>query len=252
VAALLVALGLVLLFADVLTGGFGLLGSVGLVLLALFFWGHTLVGLAGWEGVTLVVAGVGLLALELFVLPGLGVAGLLGAAALLGGLYLSLVGTGVVTSEDVTRAVSTLLGAAVLAALSGLALLRLLPRAAVAQGLVLRSRVGQAETRPPMSLPRGGRWRWIEGDRLEPQGTSNTYGVPDAEPASLQGAVGVAVTDLRPGGVALLRGERVDVVTGGDYIMSGDQIVVVADEGYRRVVRRAESGAANLSDSGKE
>jgi membrane-bound ClpP family serine protease len=39
----------------------------------------------------------------------------------------------------------------------------------------------------------------------------------------------------------MLDGERVDVVTRGDYILAGDTIEVVADEGYRRVVRRSDA-----------
>ncbi len=61
----------------------------------------------------------------------------------------------------------------------------------------------------------------------------------------------MAVTHLHPSGVALVRGERVDVVTRGDYVSAGDEIVVVADEGYRRVVRRVDPDEAAGADPGK-
>ena len=55
---------------------------------------------------------------------------------------------------------------------------------------------------------------------------------------SLAGATGVALSDLRPSGIAAVGGRRVDVVTAGDYVGAGEPIEVVRDDGYRRVVRR--------------
>jgi membrane-bound serine protease (ClpP class) len=52
-------------------------------------------------------------------------------------------------------------------------------------------------------------------------------------------ATGVALTDLRPSGIATIAGERVDVVSEGEHIAEGESIEVVRDEGYRHVVRRA-------------
>ena len=48
----------------------------------------------------------------------------------------------------------------------------------------------------------------------------------------------MALSDQRPGSFDLVDDARVDVVTRGDYIPAGAPIEVVADEGYRRVVRR--------------
>ena len=117
-------------------------------------------------------------------------------------------------------------------------LFRFLRRVARVQGLVLDSQVGKAEA-PPVVQPPRGRWRWLEGDRMEAQGTANvgTTLDPSGVP-SLQGAFGVALSDLRPSGVALIAGERMDVVSNGEYITAGDTLEVILDEGYRRVVRR--------------
>jgi membrane-bound serine protease (ClpP class) len=60
-----------------------------------------------------------------------------------------------------------------------------------------------------------------------------------AAEASLVGATGVALSDLRPSGVAEIGGRRVDVVTAGGYVAAGEPIEVVRDEVYRRVVRRS-------------
>jgi membrane-bound serine protease (ClpP class) len=61
------------------------------------------------------------------------------------------------------------------------------------------------------------------------------------ERLSLLGATGIALSPLRPGGVAQIDNMRVDVVTQGDYIVAGEPIEIIADEGYRRVVRRLTS-----------
>jgi membrane-bound serine protease (ClpP class) len=55
----------------------------------------------------------------------------------------------------------------------------------------------------------------------------------------LVGKTGVAMTDLRPAGVATVDGERVDVVTEGEYIDSGAGVEIIRTESYRHVVRRS-------------
>jgi membrane-bound serine protease (ClpP class) len=55
----------------------------------------------------------------------------------------------------------------------------------------------------------------------------------------LVGREGVAMTDLRPSGTALVGEERVDVVTEGEFISQGSPLRVLRSEGYRLVVRAA-------------
>ena len=59
----------------------------------------------------------------------------------------------------------------------------------------------------------------------------------------LDGHRGVALSYLRPAGIAEIDGHRVDVVTEGEYIAAGDRIEVLRDDGYRRVVRRVHDDA---------
>jgi membrane-bound serine protease (ClpP class) len=164
------------------------------------------------------------------------VAGVLGIAALLGGLFLSLVGGQIVTDEDLTRAGYTMGGAFLLMIAGSVMLMRLLPRAAGVRGLILQAQLGRAEVAPRRS---GRLWRWLEGSRLE----AHTAAVHVEPRPSLHGATGVALSPLRPGGIARIGGERIDVVTQGEYIPAGAAIVVIADQGYRRIVRRAEDPA---------
>lgn len=52
------------------------------------------------------------------------------------------------------------------------------------------------------------------------------------------GKVGVALTDLRPSGTGMFNGERLDVISEGDYIDAQEGIEIVKEEGYRLIVRR--------------
>lgn len=70
--------------------------------------------------------------------------------------------------------------------------------------------------------------------------TQPTPGLPDLE--ALEGKAGVALTDLRPGGMARIENERVSVVAIGGVVEQGTNIVVVAVDGPEVRVR-ADDGA---------
>lgn len=59
------------------------------------------------------------------------------------------------------------------------------------------------------------------------------------ERPELIGQTGLAHTALRPAGVAIIGGHRVDVVTEGAMIERGDTVRVITVEGMRVVVRKA-------------
>jgi len=52
----------------------------------------------------------------------------------------------------------------------------------------------------------------------------------------LVGKKGIALTDLRPSGTALIENKRVDVVTFGNYITKGTNLIIVNEEGSKVVV----------------
>jgi membrane-bound serine protease (ClpP class) len=72
--------------------------------------------------------------------------------------------------------------------------------------------------------------------RFISQGAVGELGVDKPE---LLNGTGVAITQLRPSGVALINGKRVDVVTEGGLIERGVAVKVIEMEGSRIVVRRA-------------
>ena len=206
VAAVLLACGLLGLVMEMKTPSFGLAGAAGLGALALFFAGHVGVGLAGPELILLFAAGLALLAVEAFVLPGFGVAGVLGGLAVVSSLVLTLLGTAP-TAVDLAQAGATILTALVL---FGVAVWQLLER-----------------------LPGSGRGQLLASTRRDQGYVASTARV------ELIGVEGVAVTDLHPSGTARFGEERVDVVTEGDFVQAGTRVRVVRAEGYRHVVRVA-------------
>ncbi|MDP1571208.1 MAG: NfeD family protein [Vicinamibacterales bacterium] len=214
VSSLLMTLGLLGIFVEIRTPGFALPGTIGLLSLGLFFWGHWLVQLAGWEELLLVSIGVVLLAIEVFVLPGTTVAGLAGVLALVAGLGLTLVGAGATVSVVIT-ALGRVALSLLLAMAGALAFVRFLPRLPFGRRLVLS--IG------------------MDAD----EGYVST---PEHDPQWL-GRLGTALSPLRPAGIADIDGARVDVVSDGAFIDAGSPIEVTRVDGNRIVVRRARSGA---------
>lgn len=205
VSSLLMTLGILGVIVELRTPGFGVPGIVGIACLASFFWGHWLVELAGWEQLLLLVVGLILIALEVFVFPGFGVAGVLGVVLLVAALSTSLYGSGA-TLRTVGLALSRVMISTAVAAVGFLVLLRFINVLPGGKRLVLASA--------------------LSGDGRSLSG----LGI---------GSRGTALTPLRPAGMASFGGKRVDVVSQGDFVESGQMVEVVRDEGNRVVVRAA-------------
>jgi len=88
-------------------------------------------------------------------------------------------------------------------------------------------------------LPNSGRFR---GLLLRDQAEASEGFVAALPRGDLVGLQGVALTDLRPSGTARVAGERVDVVTEGEYVAVGSGVEVIRSDGYRHVVRVAQAG----------
>ncbi len=207
VSPLLLSLGLLGLVLEIKSGAFGLGGLVSVASLGLFFGSSFLVGLAGWEEVLLLGLGTIALAVEVFVLPGFGIAGLLGIGAIAAATVLAMIGAAP-TGGDVMQALAILGASLVIVAAVGYAWLRHLPNSNRFGGLFLRGGMTQAEGYISAALR-----------------------------TDLVGQEGVALTDLRPAGTATIAGERVDVVTEGEFVNQGSTVQVLRSEGYRHVVR---------------
>lgn len=209
VSSLLISIAMIGILIELRTPGFGIPGAAGVTSLALFLWGHWLVQLAGWEELLLALGGVVLLALELFVIPGFGIAGILGILALLAALVLSMLGTGD-TPQFMMLAATRVVFALLAALVASLVLLRYLPRLPFGRRFVLQT--GLASARGYASAPESDR-RWL-------------------------GRKGRASSPLHPAGIAEIDGQRVDVVSDGELVEAGEFIEVIRVDSNRVVVRR--------------
>ncbi len=218
VSSLLVSIAMIGIIVEVRTPGFGVPGALGLSCLGLFLWGHWLVNLAGWEEFLLATAGIILLLIEALILPGFGVAGVLGIIALMGALMLSTVGDGA-TMDTLIAAASRLGISLVIAVIASFAILRFLPTTRFGRHLVLST------------------------DLTAESGFTSE---PLAE-HELVGKLGIAVSTLRPSGIADIEGKRVDVVSDGEFIEAGEPVRVDHVDGNRVVVRHVIDSQARPS-----
>ncbi|MFG1691246.1 nodulation protein NfeD [Gemmatimonadota bacterium] len=213
VSPFLLSLGFLGLLVEIKTPGLGLAGGAGALALAMFFGSHVIIGLAGLEDLIVFGTGVVLLGVEAFVIPGFGLFGILGIVAILGGVYMSLLG-GFPTMPDFARAGGVLSTSFLVILVTSWALLRHLPKSGrLAEAGVFLLTKGLRDT------------GWASAERRP----------------ELVGQVGTAVSDLRPSGVGIFGEERVDVVTESEWIEEGTAIRIIASEGYRHVVRSVES-----------
>src|SRR5690625_3655653 len=168
------------LIVELYSPGFGVPGTMGLIALVLFFYGHIIAGLAGMEAIILLVLGIILIITEFFVAGG--VLGLLGVGAIIASLFMSGYDLG-----HMSLSISIAFIVAVIAA------------------FVLFKSIG---------MERGVFKHLILRDR-----TSTELGyVSSVSRSDLVGLVGITVTQLRPAGTAEVNQERIDVVSEGNFI----------------------------------
>jgi len=207
VSSLLMSIGFIGLLIEIRTPGWGIGGTIALIALALFFGSHYIVRLAGLGELLLFAAGIILLTLEIFVIPGFGIAGVSGITVIIISLYLSLVGS-LPNPQEFLKALYTFGWSILITIAAGYFLIRALPRTPLFTKITLET---------------------VE---------SSQEGFKSAEIFSvLVGKVGIALNDLHPVGKAEINGQRVDVVTEGEYIEKNTPVIVAEVDGSRIVVR---------------
>ncbi|MHC0035864.1 NfeD family protein [Pseudoneobacillus sp. C159] len=190
------SLGLVL---ELYSPGFGVPGFMGLTALLLFFYGHLVAGLAGYEAIVLFAIGVILLIAELF-LPG-GIIGAFGFAAVLGSFFLA--------SENVIYMGISILIALLVSIIVSIFMIKVL-----------------------------GRKMSIFKKIILTDSTNTEQGfVSNVNRTDLIGKTGISITQLRPAGKISVEEEIIDVVSDGAFIQKDKPIKVVKVEGSRIVVR---------------
>ncbi|HKS36617.1 MAG TPA: NfeD family protein [Verrucomicrobiae bacterium] len=212
ISPLLLIIGIVGIYIEFKTPGFGLPGIVGIIAFALYFLGSYIAGFSGMEWVAVFIVGLALVALELFVFPGTAVLGLAGAALMLVALVMAMVDVypgmpSVPTFEKLELPLRDLLIAFVGAAVAVGVLSRWLPRTSIYGKLVSQTASGV-----------------------------NTVIQLESKQASEIGQVGVALSPLRPGGKAQFGSEILDVMSQGEMIEKGRRVKIIGHSGTEAIV----------------
>jgi membrane-bound serine protease (ClpP class) len=230
VQAILILLGLVMIFVEIQSPGFGIPGIIAVIAFLVVFGASALLGRVGSLEIILFLAGLGLLAVELFILPGFGVVGVLGFLFIGISLILSM-------QDFVIPRFSwewTLFGrnvlvvfAGLLASITGIALIALLgPKTRIFDRLTLKTQITGTAGGPDPDSPAGKAIATAEAD-------------PDEENfAALLGKIGSADSVLRPSGRAVFDDKVYAVEADGEFIEQGRGIVVARVRGNRIIVRK--------------
>jgi membrane-bound serine protease (ClpP class) len=230
VMGILVMLAMLGVYLEFSTPGLGLPGLVAVVCFAVIVGSKYLTGLANWVEVVLLFAGILLLLMEFLLLPGFGIAGILGMVFLLGGLFGMLIKNppgqlpwpkgpedwGPLT-DGILGLAYGVLGFAVLAWV----LSRYLPKLQFMSGLIL----------VPTPMTSTGTTAKISVT-APPEGVGSKVKVGD---------IGKVTSPLRPAGKARFGDARVDVVATAEFLGKGARVEIIEIYGNRVVVRGVES-----------
>ena len=209
VSSILILIGFFGLIAEIKTPGWGLPGTAGVIALLLFFGSSYILQLASVLDIVLFIAGIVLLALEIFVIPGFGITGISGIILIFLSIFLSLTPGGPFFNyENISIAIVQLTSALVGALILVFLLAKFLPKTNMFNKLILAD---------------------------EEKAEQGFVSYPSEK--ELLGAEGIALTTLRPAGSAEFNGKRVDVVADWEYIEKGKKIKVLRVEGIKVVVK---------------
>ena len=226
IMALLIIVGMAGLLVELSSPGIGVGGLLAGLCFTLIFWSHFLGGTAGWLEVVMFLVGIVFILMELFVIPGFGVAGILGL--LLVGGSLVLAGQDFIipgTSGEMATSLQSL--AIVIGA--GMAFVLFV--------IGFTTWYGSVPMLDHMTLapPTHSSDKDAEADSKEP-----TVGSDDSPPVQV-GDWGVADSPLRPAGKAIFGDDFIDVVTEGSFVDRGQQVRIIKISGNRIVVREIDS-----------
>ena len=205
VLSILFAAGIFFMIMELFTAGFGLFGILAIISFALYFFGGVVAGYTEWWAVVLFVLGAVFFVIEIIV-PGFGVFGVLGIILTLLGLMFSARSL----REFIFRG-----GIAIIVCVISI----------------------------PIMLKIFGRLKIFDKIILKKGETSEEgYLAPSEHTLSLMGKTGKTATTLRPSGMAVIEGKRVDVLSNEGIIDSGVEIIVIDTSSNRVLVEKLLKG----------
>jgi membrane-bound serine protease (ClpP class) len=221
IAPLLLGVGMLALFIEFKMPGHGWIGGIGVLLLALVFFGHHIAGLSGHEPVLFFAVGLLMLAVEIFFFPGVFVLAAAGIILMLGSLLWAM--ADIWPNEPFS--------------VSGVAFVQ--PLGSLGLGLAIAVGAGAALLR---YLPKG--WVW---DKLVVTSTvaaaAQSAGLAPTVAGGLDALIGhrgIAATALRPGGQVEVEGRRFEAKVEVGAIDMGAPVVVRGRTDFGLIVEKAD------------
>lgn len=206
------------LYFELQTPGVGFPIIASIMAAVLYFTPYYLNGLAAnWEIIAFGV-GVLLIAAEIFVIPGFGVAGISGIILTVGSLALVMVDNDwfdfhYVPTGDLKSALLATFGGTV--------------------GAIVLMFVGASQIKSSPFLKHIALNETLQKD----EGYTSSFNSDQI----LVGLTGKAYTVLRPSGKIMIDGKIYDASTRGDYIEKGEEVIVISDEGTSLKVKKHEA-----------
>ena len=213
IAPILLSVGLVCIFVEFKTPGFGIFGVAGIILLLTFFGSKYVAGLAGQEEVLVFLLGVCLVLVEIFLVPGLVLPGIIGFFMMLGAIFWAMVDIWPTPDfswnfEVFRLPIWELLQSLGIAFVLGIVISMILPKTPLWQSLVLSTTLQDTLLK--------------KGDQLV-------------------GKKGITISELFPMGQIEIDGKRYDARSKIGKISKGEKVQIVRSSEFEVVVELTKS-----------
>lgn len=196
----LISIGIIGVYIELKTPGFGIGGVISIIAFSIFFFAQIFVGDSGFLAPAIFFLGVVLLAIEIFVIPGFGITGILGIFGIAAGIFMSF---GINNIAQATLVVFVSL-------ISDIILIIILAR------FILKSK--GFKNKMALETDTAGYHSSVSYDNL-------------------LGLEGITETLFRPSGNIIIDGKKYDAITEGEFINKGAKIKVILVEGNKIVVK---------------
>ena len=200
VLSALISIGIIGVYIELKTPGFGIVGVISIIAFSIFFFAQVFVGESGFLAPAIFFLGIVLLAIEIFVIPGFGITGILGILGIVAGIFMSF---GINNIAQATLVVFVSL-------IADIILIIILAR------FILKSKG----------------FKNIVALETDTAGYHSSVSYDN-----LLGCEGITDTFFRPSGNIIINDKKYDAITEGEFINKGVKIKVILVEGNRIVIK---------------
>ena len=200
VLSALISIGIIGVYIELKTPGFGIGGVISIIAFSIFFFAQVFVGESGFLAPAIFFLGIVLLAIEIFVIPGFGITGILGILGIVAGIFMSF---GI---NNIERAVLVVF----VSLIADIILIIILAR------FILKSKG----------------FKNIVALETDTAGYHSSVSYDN-----LLGCEGITDTFFRPSGNIIINDKKYDAITEGEFINKGAKIKVILVEGNKIVIK---------------